>query len=212
MNVNEIRDRIVELSHQSAGDGEVQAKALGWLNAAYHEIMDEVVVYLPPSLQVRETVVTAADGTAVMAQVPYRVMKVVDSVRGKVLEAVSPLDIMEMDPQGQATGFPQRYTVTAEGVQVHPAAEGVELGVLYVPLVVDLEEGGPEGSIFLPHAYHSALVWGGLVWSSLFERGFGSGAEIQLYMRQWLDAKQRVKMGLLHNLANRLRVQPFDAA
>ena len=50
MNVNEIRDRIVELSHQTAGDGEVQAKALGWLNAAYHELMDEIVAFMLASV------------------------------------------------------------------------------------------------------------------------------------------------------------------
>ena len=210
MNVNEIRDRIVELSHQSAGDGEVQAKALGWLNAAYHELMDEVVAYLPPALQVREDVLTAADGSVVLAQVPYRVLKVADAVTGRLLEGVTPVDIMELDPVRAASGSPVRYVVTANGVQVHPASLSTALSVLYVPLVEDLVEGGAEASILLPRVHHNALVWGGLVWSSLFERGFGSNAELQVYQRQWLEAKQRVKLGLLHNVGASLRVVPFD--
>lgn len=210
MNVNEIRDRIVELSHQSAGDGEVQAKALGWLNAAYHELMDEVVAYLPPALQVRETVVTAADGSVVLAKVPYRILKVVDASAGRLLDGVTPVEIMELDPSGVMTGTAGRFVATAGGVRVHPASAGVPLSVLYVPLVEDLSEGGAEASLLLPRAHHNALVWGGLVWSSLFERGFGSSAELQVYQRQWLEAKQRVKLGLLHNTASSLRVVPFD--
>lgn len=212
MNVNEIRDRIVELSHQSAGDGEVQAKALGWLNAAYHELMDEVVAYLPPALQVMEEVATATGGEAVLAQVPYRVMKVVDKGQGRVLDAAVPAEIMAVDPAGTATGSPGLFTVTAAGVKVYPASADVNLRVLYVPLIVDLSEGGAEASLLLPRAHHNALIWGGLVWSSLFERGFSSGGELATYQRQWLEAKQRVKLGLLHNMAGTLRVQPFDIA
>lgn len=210
MNVNEIRDRIVELSHQSAGDGEVQAKALGWLNAAYHELMDELVVYLPPALQLREEVVTGVAGDTVLANVPYRILKVVDTGQGRVLEPVTPMDLMEIDPAGDAAGDAARFVVTASGVEVHPASEGVTLSVLYVPLVEDLVEGGPEASVLLPRAQHSALVWGGLVWSALFERGFESSMELAVYQRQWVDAKSRVKLGMLHNLASNLRVQPFD--
>lgn len=210
MNVNEIRDRIVELSHQSAGDGEVQAKALGWLNAAYHELMDEVVAYLPPALQVREEMVTSADGAVVLAKVPYRVLKVVDVVQGHALNGITPLEVMELDPSGSASGAPVRFVVTASGVKIHPASEGRGLSILYVPLVQDLNEGGAEASILLPRVHHNALVWGGLVWSSLFERGFGSSGELQVYQRQWLEAKQRVKLGLLHNVGASLRVVPFD--
>lgn len=209
MNVNEIRDRIVELSHQTAGDGEVQAKALGWLNAAYHELMDEVVVYLPPELQVREDAVSGVGGVVTLVNAPYRVLKVVDKVQGRVLEAVTPTELMEIDPTGTATGAPVRYVVTGDGVRVHPGGEGVAVSVLYLPLVQDLVEGGPEGSLLLPRAHHYALVWGGLVWSSLFERGFDSASELAIYQSHWLDAKQRVKLGLLHNLAG-LHVQPFE--
>jgi len=210
MNVNDIRDRIVELSHQSAGDGEVQAKALGWLNAAYHELMDEVVAYLPPSLQRQENGVTAADGGMVLDEAPYRVLRVVDTGQGRVLDVVTPAMLMDIDPAGGATGAPRRCVVTGEGVRVHPAGAGVALAVLYVPVVADLTEGGVEDSIVLPPAYHYALVWGGLVWSALFERGFETQGELAIYQRQWADAKQRVKLGLMHGSVAGLKVQPFN--
>jgi hypothetical protein len=210
MNVNDIRDRIVELSHQSAGDGEVQAKALGWLNAAYHELMDEVVAYLPPMLQQQENVPTGAGGEAVLADAPYRVLRVVDAGAGRNLEIVTPGALLDLDPMGTATGAPQRCVLTGSGVRIHPAAADVALTVLYVPVVADLAEGGIEATIVLPKAYHYALVWGGLVWSALFERGFGTQGELVIFQRQWADAKERVKLGLLHNTGASLRVQPFN--
>lgn len=200
MNVNEIRDRIVELSHQTAGDGEVQAKALGWLNAAYHELMDEVVVYLPPALQRQESVTTNASGEAVLGFAPYRVMAVKDE--NGMVEAATPKQVLENEYSG-------RYVVTAAGVRVSPVRENAALTVVYVPEVADLEEGGSEASVALPKAYHYALVWGGLMWSALFERGFGTQGELLIYQRQWADAKERVKLGLLHNVGTGLRVEPF---
>lgn len=206
MNVNEIRDRIVELSHQSAGDGEVQAKALGWLNAAYHELMDEVVAYLPPALQVRETVTANTSGEVALASPPYRVMKVADG-QGRMLKGVTQAEVMDLEAAGSTALC---FTVTVGGVRIYPAKSGAMYNVLYVPLVQDLVEGGAEASVFLPRVHHNALVWGGLVWSSLFERGFNSSAELNAYQRQWVEAKHRVKLGLLHNLAGGLRVKPFD--
>ncbi len=206
MNVNEIRDRIVELSHQSAGDGEVQAKALGWLNAAYHELMDEVVAYLPPALQVRESVAANSHGDVALAAAPYRVMKVADG-QGRMLKGVTLAELMDLEAMGSTTAC---YVVTASGVRIHTAKDGDVFSVLYVPLVMDLVEGGAEASLFLPRVHHSALVWGGLVWSALFERGFNSSVELNAYQRQWVEAKHRVKLGLLLNLAGGLRVKPFD--
>jgi hypothetical protein len=206
MNVNDIRDRIVELCHQSAGDGEVQSKALGWLNAAYHELMDEVVAYLPPAMQKLETLTTAANGIATLPNAPYRVMKVTDS-QGRVMKSISLAEAMDVEALGQAT---KCYTVTNAGVKIYPAVEGEQLRVLYVPVVQDLIEGGAEASLFLPRVHHHALVWGGLVWSALFERGFNSGVELQVYQRQWVEAKHRVKLGLLHNVAGGLRVKAYD--
>ena len=208
MNVNEIRDRIVELSHQTAGDGEVQAKALGWLNAAYHELMDEIVAYVPPWVQVRLDSTTNAAGELSLGAGAYRVLKVVDTAAGRELKAVTPGDVMERELAGYGEGV-QNYERTAAGVRVRPIKAAVPLAVLYVPLVQDVVEGGAEASILLPREHHYALVWGGLVWSALFERGFGGSAEVQVFQRQWLEAKSRVKAGLLHHVPN-LRVKPFD--
>ncbi|NBV54334.1 MAG: hypothetical protein EBR79_01315 [Proteobacteria bacterium] len=209
MRVSEIRDRIVELSHASTGDGEVQAKALGWLNAAYGELMNELMPYMPAALQVQEQLVTNTAGVAVVAREIYRAVRVVERNGGGVLEVVVPEVILAADPLGNATGNPVRCVVRGREVQVHPAAE-VPLSVLYVPAVQELLENGEEAAVLLPASHHSALVWGGLVWSSLFERGFGGSGEMGVYRRQWEEAKQRVKLALLGNAGEALRVKPFE--
>lgn len=202
MNVNEIRDRIVELSHQSAGDGEVQAKTLGWLNAAYHELMDEVVAYLPPALQRQECAATGSNGEALLGVAPYRVLGVRDEDRQVMVEAATPAQVLE-GTDGE------RFVVTAGGVKLQPVRENVRLAVVYVPQVADLAEGGAEESVVLPRAHHYALVWGGLMWSALFERGFGTQGELLIYQRQWAEAKERIKLAMLPNVGTGLRVQPF---
>lgn len=206
MNVNDIRDRIVELSHQTSGDGEVQTKVLGWLNAAYHELLDEVASIMPAAVQLQEEIVTGSDGVGLLASPIRKVIRVMDLTDGLVLEVTTPA--AAMDALG-GSGAPRLCVAAGQGLTVYPAA-AVTLRVLYVPLAADLAENGAEDSILLPRNHHFALVWGGLVWSALFERGFASQAELQLYQRKWDDAKQRVKLSLAGNTGETLRVKPFS--
>lgn len=209
MRVSEIRDRIVELSHASAGDGEVQAKALGWLNAAYAEIMNELMPYLPAALQVQEQVSTDVAGKALVGREVYRVIRVVERSGGGQLAVVTPDEILARYPLGTASGMPNACVVKGREVAVHPVSV-VPLTVLYVPAVEELVESDEEAAVLLPASHHSALVWGGLVWSSLFERGFGGSGEMGVYRRQWEEAKQRVKLAMLGNTGEALRVKPFE--
>lgn len=210
MDVNAIRDRVLELSHSSAGvDSDLQGKALGWINSAYHEVMDEVLPYLPQALQVQESVTANTGGVATLSRGVYRLIRVVDAVNGRMLSATTPVEILDIDPAGNAVGDPVRGYAKDNTVVIHPAKE-ISLKVLYVPVVTDLVAGGAEADVLLPRAFHHALVWGGLVWSALFERGFFSQSELLMYQRQWLSAKEGVKLSLLGNTGETLRVKPFN--
>lgn len=205
MLVNDIRDRIVELSHQSSGDGAVQAKALGWLNAAYMELMNELLAFAPQALQRTETVSVSTTGLAALSVPPNRILRVL--VDGVPVPMVRTLDLLEADPTQTATGTPELCAMVAGGVQLQPRQSGTAV-VLFVPQPVTLGEGGAESSILLAPSFHDALVWGGLVWSSLFERGFASASELALFGRQWQEAKARIKLALLHTAGAALRVAP----
>lgn len=205
MQVNTIRDRIVELSHQSGADGEVRSKALNWLNAAYFEVLNELLLLAPQSLQRTESVTTGSNGQAMLATPPHALVRV---LWGQVpLAVVSPLAVLEADPATTATGTPVLACATATGLQVQPRQAGNATAV-YTPKPTPLAEDGTEASILLPPTFHDALVWGGLVWSALFERGLGSSAELQLFTRQWAEAKARLKLHLLNQAGVPLRVAP----
>ena len=158
MDVNGIRDRIVELSHHGIGnDVDVNGKALGWLNSAYHEVMDEIVPLAPAALQVREDVVTGSDGAGVLTAPVHRVGQAVERGRKRVLEVGSPVELLAAEIAGES-GSPSKVSVSGAVLQVFPAA-AVEVSVVYVPRVLDLAEGGSEASILLPSSLHGVLVW-----------------------------------------------------
>jgi hypothetical protein len=207
MQVNTIRDRIVELSHQSGADGEVKGKALNWLNAAYLEVLNELLLLAPQSLQRTESVSTNAQGQATLSGAPQALVR---AIWGEVpLAIVTPLVLLEADPLGATQGTPVLACLTNTGIQVQPRAAGSAV-VVYTPRPTALAEDGPESSILLPPAFHDTLIWGGLVWSALFERGLSSASELQLFSRQWAEAKARLKLHLLGQAGVPLRVQPGD--
>jgi hypothetical protein len=208
MRVNDLRDRIVDLSHQSGADGEVRAKALGWLNAAYLELMNDLLALAPQALQRTESVITDAQGQAALATPPSALVRV---LWGEVpLPIVSPLALLEADPLKVGMGDPALACATATGLQVQPRKAGSAV-VVYTPQPLALNEDGAEETLLLPAQYHDALIWGGLVWSALFERGLASAAELNLFSRQWAEAKARVKLAMLTQAGAALRVQRGDA-
>lgn len=210
MRVNEIRDRIVELSNQGGGaDSDLNQRAMGWLNSAYHELMDELLPFAPVALQRREEVESDGVGQATLSLPVHRLLRVADKRAARMLEVSNPLAMLDADPAGTLSGDPRRVYASDTLLVVQPVG-AIPLTVLYVPAPVDLQEGGAEASILLPRTQHSGLVWGGLVWSALFERSFVSQSELAMYQRQWQAAKEAIRLALLGSQGGTLRVQPFD--
>lgn len=212
MNVSEIRDRILEISHNEASpDTDLNTKSLRWLNSAYHELVDELLPFLNRYLQREETVSSNANGVANLSNDVYRVVRLADVRAERVLKEIDRQDAMDMDPASSQTGEAKYFWVDGNTVTLLPRAE-TTLNVLYMPTVVDLQEDGTEASILIPRQFHHALVWGSLVWSSVFERGFSSQSDLALFQRKWEDAKEKIKLSLASKPSNALRVEPFDAA
>lgn len=211
MNVNEIRNRILEISHDEvAPDTDLLAKAMNWLNSAYHEMVDECMPYLGRYLQKRETV-QVEEGKAVLNSEAYRLVSVVDKSNKKALQETTYEAVMQVDPALENIGAPTAFWLEGDDVYIHPK-QNVELEVVYMPVVANLIEGDVEGSVLLPKQFHSALVWGGLVWGSVYERGFSSGADIKLFQNKWDEAKRKVKLSLSAKPAGSVRVKPYDVA
>ncbi|MFZ2620334.1 MAG: hypothetical protein WAX89_05615 [Alphaproteobacteria bacterium] len=210
MNVNTLRDRIIELSHDEASpDTDLHGKALSWLNAAYRELMDELQPYLQAELQQEQNITTASNGQAVFNYPVRRMVKLIDTSNLMALTQANMADVLAADPALMATGTPRHYWLMQNMVQVYPAAS-VGLKAIYLPDIADLTEGGTEESVLLPRTYHQALVWGGLVWASVYERGFSAQGDLSLFQQKWDEAKRRIKLSLASRPDKVLRVQAAE--
>ncbi len=210
MDVNALRDRILELSHDEATpDTGLQGKALRWLNSAYHEALDELQPYLSRQLQTSATVTTDAQGLATLPTGVQRLVRVVDATNNRMLQESDEANVRDDDPTLEATGAPQVCWVSGDQLTVYPATS-VELTVIYLPVVADLLADGTEASIKLPVAYHNGLVWGALVWGSVYERGFFNQGELVLFQNKWDDAKRSMRLSLAARPSEVRRVQPYQ--
>ncbi len=210
MNVNELVNRILDMSHDEATpDTDLQAKALQWLNSAYHEIIDELLPFLPRYLQQSEILTTDSDGIATLTNNVFRMLRVVNRTSNRTLLEVDKSDILDIDPTGLQTGNPFRFWLENNILHVHPKAV-VNIQAVYFPVVSDLVDAGAEATILLPVNFHHALVWGGLVWSSTYERAFSTQGDLVLFQRKWDEAKQKIKLSLTAKPSGTLRVSPFD--
>lgn len=209
MNVNNLRDRILEISHdEDAPDTHLKNKAMEWVNSAYHELMDELTPFMGDKLQRLETV-TLNNGVASLLNQPFRVLKVLRTRDNYLLKATNLSEQLNKQTALNTNGDPSKYWMNGSSIQTYPISNE-QISVLYVPVVTDLIEGGDEASIMLPKTFHHALVWGGLVWSSVFERGFSTQAELTLFQRKWDEAKQKIKLSMAASETARLTVSSYE--
>lgn len=210
MNVVEIRDRILELSHdEAAPDTDLNRKSLRWLNSAYHELIDELRPFLRRYLQTEETVTTDENGQATLSSDVYRIIRVVDETHSRVLKERAYEDILDISPLTDAEGSAEYFWMQGSTLTLQPKGQAT-LKVVYLPEISDLLETDNESQILIPAQFHHALVWGGLVWSSVYERGFATQADLVLFQRKWDEAKQNVKLSLTARPSGSLRTAPFN--
>ncbi|MBI1362708.1 MAG: hypothetical protein GC134_01885 [Proteobacteria bacterium] len=191
MNVSQIRDRIIQISHnEDAPDTALKSKALDWLNSAYHELIDELMPLL--ERQLKTTVAqTVTAGQTILPADAYRLVLVRDASTGKVYKEQSFTRIKaEENSAIDGTFWLEGQTLIFAGT----APETVE--VTYLPTVPELGEEDTEEDIMVPQQFHSALVWGGLVWSAIYERGLSTQSELALFQQKWEEAKQRVRQSM----------------
>lgn len=210
MQVNELRSRIIDISHnESAPDTDLQTKALQWLNAAYHEIMSELSPFMPRYLEESTTLTTDITGAVALPTNVERIMRVIAVNTNSVLqETIQPI-VWDIDPTLEQMGTPQRFYIQNNTLVIHPKAE-TGINVLYIKKIDDLELNGAEDSILLPPHFHYALVWGALVWGTTYERGFSSQADLSLFQVKWEEAKRKIKLTLISRPSAPLRTTPYN--
>jgi hypothetical protein len=168
------------------------------------EVMNELLALAPQSLQRTERLTTDAAGHVALEAPPSALVRVLVGERS--LPIVTPLAILEADPAQTREGEPAQACASSTGLQLYPR-KATEVVVVSIPTPRALAEDGMESTILLPPRYHDALIWGGLMWSALFERGLSSMSEINLFSRQWADAKARIRLGMLGQSGQVFRVR-----
>lgn len=211
MNVNELRDRILEISHNEvAPDTNLKVKALSWLNSAYHEIVSDCLSYLERSLE-KLVVLNIEGGTANLPNDLSRILKVVDEKTNLAMTQISQSQAAEYDMSESILGVPKLYWIDNNKIYTYPKCNG-SVKLVYLKQVENLEELTLESDIVIPKQFHYGLVWGGLVWSSIFERGFTSQSDLKMFQAKWDDAKRELKLSLSSQPMKTLRVEPYDVA
>ena len=175
MNAKEIRDRILEISHDEVmPEAELRHKGMSWLNSAYQEMVGVCMPYL-------ESYITKTE--------------MIEFVDGK---ADAPHDFYRILNVGMC-GLPMKNMYNEGKILIHKSLNG-SCEVTYLGQIQDLTEGTKEEDILLPKQFHHGLVWGGLVWSSIFERGFGtSNSDLKLFQAKWDESKRECKLHLCSN-------------
>lgn len=209
MNVNELIERILDVSHDEvAPDTNLKAQSLRWLNSAYHEMLEEISPFLENALQTQETLILSS-GSAIFPQTPHKVVRVVTVDTSRTLQAKNKADVLAEDSTLARQGSPNSFWVEGNVLYTHPVSSE-QVKVLYLPQKADLAEDGAESTVLVPRAFHSALVWGALVWSATFERGFTSQGDLALFQSKWEEAKRSAKLALSAQPSTPLRTKPFE--
>lgn len=184
MNVNEILARVIEVSHGEDGaDSGLRERALGWVNSAYGELMDEILPFVLEDVAVEVLVAYDANGVGTLPTNCRRVEAVFES--GRPLEKLCRAEF-----DAGETG----YLVTGGRLHVTPSelSTAGEVRVIYIPHFEELVADG-EVAVLASTQQH-ALIWGALVWGSAYERAFSAQGDLRLFQGKWDEAKRQIKL------------------
>ena len=206
MDVNTLIERILEVSHnENAPDTDLNNKALRWLNSAYMELVEQCRSYLEPYLQ-RTVSLELIGGAGALPEDVNHVVSVKNKETKQVFSALHAADSRDIFISAQPA---TRYWVMNGHVYTNTTSD-LNVDMIYSARVSELLEGGSENDIVLPSEYHQALVWGSLLWSSMFERGFNTAREISIFQQKWDEAKREIKLSLAAKNASSMRVNNYD--
>ena len=202
MNVYELQERILELSHDEVThDTGLRGRSLRWLNSAYHELMEILMPLLSDSLSA-DTIVEVVENAVILPQKAQKILLVEDAEKGGSIPYKAPHEVLVKNTE-------LSYQQTVDGLKLIGKNIPQKLRVVFVPQISDLLEDDTENSILIPPQFHTSLIWGALVWAAVFERGFTSQRELSLYQAKWEEAKRNVKLSLVGRHSSILKVDEF---
>lgn len=193
MNVKDLVEQIISYSHnEDTPDTQLSVKALQWLNAAYLELLQENLAFLKNKM-VQSVSVEMVNGEILLPTDFYLFEQLLVTNNNQIVNNQDK-DCYKIDEQSLIIDS----KITSEVV------------LSYIPVFQELTEDDSLAQMHISSNYIQGLIWGALVWSSIYERGLHTQAELAIFERKWNEAKQNYKITLAAYSDQLLRTKPYS--
>jgi len=189
--VKDLVEQIISYSHdENTPDNKLTEKALVWLNSAYHEVLQENLVYLKHKM-IKYTSVSVENASFELPEDFYILEKL-------ILDNKTVISKEEKDKYDKELN---KIVLTDENVK--------NVDLVYIPEFRVLQLEDSLNVLHMDYANAKNLIWGALVWSSIYERGINTSSEINLFDSKWKQMKQNFKLSLDTYNSEFLRTTPY---
>tara|TARA_Y100001960_G_scaffold131904_1_gene140104 strand:+ start:695 stop:1282 length:588 start_codon:yes stop_codon:yes gene_type:complete len=191
MKIKDLVDQIISYSHnEDTPDTDLSAKTLTWLNSAYHELLQENLAFLKYKMLKQESI-EMTDGFFELPADFY----LFEKIKLKNGNVISKED-------------KSKYSIEGNLLFINNFKDEV-LELVYIPQFQHLKLDDSLSIMHISSNYVQSLVWGALVWSSIYERGLHTNSELSLFEAKWSQAKQNYKVTLATYSDQVLRTTPY---
>jgi hypothetical protein len=192
MKIKDLVDQIISYSHnEDTPDTDLSVKALTWLNSAYHELLQENLAFLKYKM-IKQYHVEMTDGFFELPADFY----LFEKIRLKNGNLISKED-------------KNLYSIEGNLIFIKDVKD-TELDLVYIPQFEQLKLDDSLSIMHISANYVQSLIWGSLVWSSIYERGLNTNSELSLFEAKWNQAKQNYKVTLATYSDQILRTTPYS--
>lgn len=203
MNVDKLVTMVSRLGTSDSNPSATRKlELLDYVNIAYGRLFQEMKQsgrHLLSGLQN----VTITDGVGAMSGNHAFILSVRDvNNASRHLEPTDVESVELEDPEDDNTGTPDRYYLTGlNTLNTWPRNDTIAK-VRSVPMPTDLSIGADETTILIPPPYHSAIVWGAIIWAVFDERDKGFNVEAS-FARQEYAREKGALIGFLERQSSR---------
>lgn len=192
MKIKDLVDQIISYSHnEDTPDTDLSAKALTWLNSAYHELLQENLAFLKYKMLTSKTI-EIKNGSSKLPDDFYLFEKI----------SLSNGEVISKEDK-------DRYSIEGDFVFIKNVKDEY-LNITYIPQFKQLNLDDSLSIMHISSNYVQSLIWGALVWSSIYERGLHTNSELSLFEAKWSQAKQNYKVTLATYSDQVLRTTPYS--
>lgn len=191
MTVKDLVEKIISYSHnEDTPDTDLSAKALTWLNSAYHELLQENLAFLKHKM-LKSVNIEMTDGFFELPHDFYLFDKI-KLANGKIISKENK----------------DLYSIEGSLVFLKNVKDS-NITFTYIPAFQQLKMEDSLNIMHISSNYVQSLIWGALVWASIYERGVNTNSEIALFESKWNQEKQNYKVTLATYSDQVLRTVPY---